>query len=99
MLAADQLAVAEHPRITAIVERAEGSLPNLKLHMRLKVRDKEQTLVVPATISVDSGTLLVSGQVELSQKAFGIEPYTALLGAISVDDKVRVKFEILAKAR
>jgi polyisoprenoid-binding protein YceI len=98
MLAADQLDVAEFPRITLAVERVEGGLPSPRLYVRVKIRDREQTLNVPATISADSGTLVVSGETELLQSAFGIAPYSSLFGAIAVQDAVRIMFQIVARA-
>jgi len=98
MLAADQLNVAEFPRITAVLERAEGSLPNLVLHLRVRIRDQERPLDIPVTVSQSPDTLMISGEMELLQSAFGITPYSTLFGAIAVQDAVRVKFEIVARA-
>jgi len=98
MLAADQLNAAEYPRITLAVDRAEGELPHLRLQARVKIRDREQAISVPVTVSADSGTLTVSGEAELLQSAFGIQPYSSLLGAIAVQDSILVKFRIVARA-
>jgi polyisoprenoid-binding protein YceI len=98
MLAADQLNVTEFPRIAVVVDRIEGSLPNVRLHARIKIRDKEQALLIPATVSGTGETLVVSGETDLLQSAFGITPYSNLFGAIAVQDPVRIKFQIVAKA-
>jgi polyisoprenoid-binding protein YceI len=98
LLAADQLDGAGYPRIAVAVERLEGALPNPRVLVRVKIRDREQTLAVAATVSADSGTLVVSGEVDLLQSAFGIAPYSSLFGAIAVKDAVRVKFQIVARA-
>lgn len=83
MLGADQLDVAQFPRVMIAVDRAEGTLPTLKLYARVKIRDREQQMILPATVSVDSGTLVVSGETDLVQSAFGITPYSTLFGAIA----------------
>jgi polyisoprenoid-binding protein YceI len=98
MLSAEQLNVAEFPRITITVDRIEGTLPNVRLHARIRIRDREQTLLVPATVSGSADTLVVSGETDLLQSAFGIAPYSNLFGAIAVQDTVRIKFQIVAKA-
>jgi len=98
MLGTAQLDVAQFPRVTIVIDRAEGSLPTLKLHARIKIRDREQAVILPATVSVDSGTLIVSGETDLLQSAFGITPYTALFGAIAVQDSVHIKFQIVARS-
>jgi len=98
MLAPDQLAAAAFPRITVAVERTEGSLPSLRLRLRVRIRQQEQTLTAPVTAILNGDTLTVRGETELLQSAFGITPYASLLGAIAVQDAVRVKFEIVARA-
>ncbi|MFI5400914.1 MAG: YceI family protein [SAR324 cluster bacterium] len=98
MLAVGQLNAEAFPRITVAVDSAEGALPHLRLHARVKIRDREQTIDLPATVSVDGGTLVVSGEAELLQSAFGIQPYSTLFGAIAVQDSIRVNFRIVARA-
>jgi polyisoprenoid-binding protein YceI len=98
MFAPDQLAAAAFPRITVSVERTEGSLPSLRLHLRVRIRQLEQTLTAPVTATLNGDTLMVRGETELLQSAFGITPYASLLGAIAVQDAVRVKFELVARA-
>jgi hypothetical protein len=41
---------------------------------------------------------VASGEVEFLQSELGIAPYSALLGALQVQDQLRVKFRIEAQA-
>jgi polyisoprenoid-binding protein YceI len=97
MLSAEQLDEAGSPRIALTVERAEGSLPDLRLRLRVRVRQQERTLEIPVQAIWAGDVLTVSGEARLLQSAFGIVPYSTLLGAIAVEDEVRVKFEIVAR--
>ena len=98
MLGTSQLDAAQYPRVTIAVDRAEGTLPALRLHVRVKIRDREQSMEIPVTVSADVTTLVISGETDLRQSAFGITPYSALFGAIAVEDTVRLRFQIVAKA-
>jgi hypothetical protein len=98
MLSADQLDEAGSPRIAIVLDRAEGNLPNLRMRVRIKVRQQERTLEIPVQAIWVGGVLTVSGEARLLQSAFGITPYSTLMGAIAVQDEVRVKFEIVARA-
>jgi polyisoprenoid-binding protein YceI len=74
-----------------------GKLPELRLQVRVHIREREQVLTVPVTLTESSEMLTVQGEVTLLQSDFGIAPYVALFGAIAVQDGVRVKFELIAR--
>ncbi|HKI98576.1 MAG TPA: YceI family protein [bacterium] len=97
MLAPDQLDGAQYPRVTATLASASGKLPDLTLAVRVRIRQVEKVLNVPVHVELTSGQLLATGQLELLQSDFGIEPYSTLFGAIAVKNRVQVRFRILAR--
>src|SRR5262249_15036418 len=90
------LDVAKFPAVTAATERISGRLPDLTLEMRVKIRDREQVVKVPARVVVALDHVQATGSAELLQTAFGITPYETLMGSIAVQDKIVVQFDILA---
>ncbi|HEX7928116.1 MAG TPA: YceI family protein, partial [bacterium] len=90
------LDVAKFPAITAVSERVTGRQPDLIVEMRVKIRDREQVVKVPAKVVVALDHVQASGSFELLQSSFGITPYETLMGAIAVQDKIVVQFNILA---
>jgi len=97
LLAEDQLDEAGHPRIVVTLVGLSGAPPQVQAHLRVRIRQAERTVSVPVRVVFEEGTLRAEGQVELVQSDFGIEPYSTLLGAIAVQDRVRVNFRFVAR--
>jgi polyisoprenoid-binding protein YceI len=51
-------------------------------------------ITVPADLEIDGGRLRVSGAFELWQSGFGIEPFSVLGGALRVEDRIDLRFEL-----
>lgn len=98
MLAEDQLDAEQFPRIVATLESVTGTLPELELALRVRIRQTERVLSVPTRVEFAGDRLEASGEFTLLQSDFGIEPYSTLLGAIAVRDLVTVRFRVVARA-
>jgi len=48
--------------------------------------------------SLAAGTITVSGETPLRQSDIGLTPFSALLGALQVQDEMRVRFRLVARA-
>jgi hypothetical protein len=81
----------------ATLEGASGTLPDLLLTLRVRVRQTEQVLSVPVRVEATPDGLRARGEFAFLQSGFGIRPYRALLGAIAVEDEARVRFDIVAR--
>jgi hypothetical protein len=64
--------------------------------VRVSVAGHESTLVVPFTVDTAAGRLHAQAAFTVQQTALGLTPFTALLGALRVEDQVRVKLDLLA---
>lgn len=98
MMAANQLDLARYPRVTATLASISGTPPDLVLGLHVRIKATDKVLRVPVHLQLAGDELLATGEATLVQSDFGIEPYSTLLGAIAVKDRVRVRFHIVARA-
>ena len=54
------------------------------------------TLRVPVHYERAAGTLIVSGDPACGRRTLGSKPFSAMLGALQVQDEMRVSFRIVA---
>ena len=62
------------------------------------VRGELRTISVPVRYRLAAGTVIVSGEAPLRQSDIGLTPFSALLGALQVQDEMRVRFRLVARA-
>jgi hypothetical protein len=90
------LDAAEFPVITvdsvAVTEAPAGMIATLAV----KVAGHESRIDAPFALEGDAHTLVASGSMDLRQSALGLKPFSILLGALQVEDTMRVKFQITA---
>jgi hypothetical protein len=67
-------------------------------HVQSAVRDQVRTFTVPVHWQLSQGTLDLSGTLALRQSELGLTPFSAMLGALQVQDEMRVSFHIVARA-
>jgi YceI-like domain len=76
---------------------ADGSRSVLA-HVECTVRGQQRAVTVPVSYRLEGGTLQVSGEFPLRQSDLGLTPFTAMLGALAVQDQMRIRIRILARA-
>jgi polyisoprenoid-binding protein YceI len=96
MLSAAVLNAAQFPAITVRSVAVRGSDAAREATLALNVAGHESTLVAPFTVDISAGRLIASGALTLSQSDLGLAPFSVLLGALKVQDGMRVKFKIVA---
>ncbi|HEY8100731.1 MAG TPA: YceI family protein [Burkholderiaceae bacterium] len=69
------------------------------LHVSITLHGVTRTFDVPAQIETAPKRLIVAGRLTLNQTDFGIVPYSVLGGAIQVQDRMDLRFRIVAKQR
>jgi len=62
------------------------------------VRAAERSFAVPVHYTLGSGTLVACGEFALRQSDLGLTPFSAMLGALQVQDEMHVSFRISARA-
>ncbi len=97
MLGEKVLDVANYP--SAVIQSAGvlGQLPEFSVLARVTLKDSSKSIPVPVRLELGQDRLTASGAFVLTQSDFGIEPLSILLGAISVQDDVRIRFRIVAR--
>jgi polyisoprenoid-binding protein YceI len=99
----DVLDVASYPTISfrsTVVRRsarvATSTAVELDVTGDLTLHGTTRRVTVPVTLTIAGGSLAAAGAVSIDQPDFGIEPYSAFLGAVKVRKDVRIEFSIKA---
>lgn len=86
-----------HPEITLSALAVEGTLESLQVSTLVGIRGQHREVHAPVTVRYASARLVASGELEVRQTDLGLTPYSALLGALQVQDAVKVKFTVVAR--
>ena len=62
------------------------------------LKGQAHTITVPVSYSRSGDTVIASGSTPLKQSELGLTPFSALLGALQVQDEMRLSFRIVAHA-
>ena len=62
------------------------------------VRGEVHAITVPVSYSLADGVVTASGEARLRQTDLGLTPFSAMLGALQVQDEMRVSFRIVARS-
>ena len=84
----------QFPTIRVESAAIEGSLPDATIVVNVVVKGTEQTVSFPASIELTDDRFMVRGQRDIMHGEFGLSPFTAMGGALSVRDLLVFKYEI-----
>jgi hypothetical protein len=76
---------------------AAGQSDTVLARVQSTVRGEVRSFAVPVSYQRSAGTLMVSGESPLRQSDLGLTPFSAMLGALQVQDEMRVSFRIVAR--
>jgi polyisoprenoid-binding protein YceI len=94
MLSAAVLNAAEFPAITVTCMAIGETAGALTAYLTISIAGQEAKVAAPFTLNSDAHHLTATGSIELRQTAIGLKPYSLLLGALQVQDAMRLKFKI-----
>jgi polyisoprenoid-binding protein YceI len=99
MLSEALLNGAQFPELTLVSQRLDrGEMgTSVRADVQVTVRGQSHTVSVPVAYSLTGGELVASGDVPIKQTDLGLTPFSAMLGALQVQDELRVKFRIVAR--
>jgi YceI-like domain len=101
MLSAALLDGANHPRIllrAVALQEQTPPLPGAALaHVAVSVRDSEHQIALPVRWQLSHGTLIADADTTLTQSELGLKPFSALLGALQVQDEMQVSLHLVAR--
>jgi polyisoprenoid-binding protein YceI len=102
MLGQALLDAAEFPDLLLNAERLEpapGGQPGEVLaHIETQVRGARRSISMPLRYELRGGELTVSGEGVLRQSELGLTAFTALMGALAVEDEMRIAIRLVARA-
>ncbi|MGH8304371.1 MAG: YceI family protein [Steroidobacteraceae bacterium] len=102
MLGQALLDAGEYPQLVLRAERLESAPQagpdGVLAHLQTQVREQLRSISMPVHYERRAGELIVSGEGPLRQSDLGLTPFTALMGALAVQDEMRVRFRIVARA-
>jgi hypothetical protein len=92
-----QLNVLAHPFAQISVDGVDAAGTGTWLNASIAINGVTRALRIPVRIEHGADALSVSGRVALEQSQFGVEPLAIFGGALVVEDRVEVRFEIHAQ--
>lgn len=98
MLSPEQLGAARFPRVESTLVSLSGSLPDVTLAVRMRIKKVWRVLHIPAKVTLNGTALRATGEFTLRQSDFGIKAFNDLLGAIAVQDEVHIRFVFFARS-
>lgn len=111
MLSAALLDAAQFPQITvqslsigalasdgAAATAAPAPAPAWVATLTIQVAGLASKISAPFALDRRGGRLTATGTVALRQSALGLKPFSVMLGALQVQDELRIKFKIVAAA-
>ncbi|MDP6932054.1 MAG: YceI family protein [Myxococcota bacterium] len=94
MLDDDQLDAGAFPNITFKASSCTGTAPSVTVKGDFNLHGKSQAKSVPMKVTVDGSSLKAKGSFETSCTAHGFEPFSALIGQLKNQDKMKVVIDV-----
>jgi polyisoprenoid-binding protein YceI len=96
MLGPAVLNAADFPALTIRSVSVTASSGSFQARVALEVAGHASTLVVPFMLETSPHRLIAHGELALRQSSIGLTPFSVFLGALKVQDELRVKFKFVA---
>ena len=91
----ERRAMSNQDAAPSAVASAAGSR-RIDAPVQITIRGQAHTLSVPLSYDLSDSQLVITGEVPIRQSELGLTPFSALLGALQVQDEMRVKFRFVA---
>ncbi len=96
MLGAGLLQADQYPFITLTSVEVTGTFEQLQARTRVDIRGQAHEITVPLSVQRTGNRLTATGQFAVKQSELGMEPFTVMMGALQVQDELKLKFRIVA---
>ena len=96
MLGPSVLAASAHPTILVSGRSVAGTMPHLNAKVSIEVAGHTSMQVAPFDLILSGDTLRAHGAFELKQSALGLTPFSIFLGALRVEDTMRLELDLTA---
>ena len=89
------LQVEQFPYAILRIDEIGGDLPDVKLGATFSLHGQTRRLGIPARVERSGSQLRVSGKLSLRQNEYGITPYSILGGALRVENRLDLRFDLI----
>jgi hypothetical protein len=96
MLGAALLAAAEFPYVLVRSRSVTPAPGGATLRLEARVKHHVGSFEVPVALVIRGNELEATGEVVLSQRALGLEPFSVMAGALQVQDELTIRFRAVA---
>jgi len=96
LLGAELLQADQFPLITLTSVQVTGTFEQLQARTRVEIRGQAHEIDVPVSVERAGNRLTATGEFAVRQSELGLAPFTVMLGALQVQDELKVKFRIVA---
>ena len=87
-----------YPDITIRATRITGDAVTPEVVASMRIKDQTREIRLPVTLTETESALAIQGSFEIRQSDFGITPLSLAMGALTVQDTVKIKFRLVARA-
>lgn len=98
MLGEALLSGAQYPQITLVGGHIEAAGAAAQARVEVGIHGQTRTLAVPVRYELQGERLTAAGELSIKQSELGLTPFSAMLGALQVQDELHVRFHIVAQA-
>jgi polyisoprenoid-binding protein YceI len=104
MLSAALLDAEHYPQVELSALKLESGAvapdgsATVRAHIEVAVKGQRHEITVPVSYRREGDSVIASGATALRQSELGLTPFSALLGALQVQDEMRLSFRIVAHA-
>ena len=99
MLRAEVLDAEHYPRVEVRSVQVSGALPAPEVVARMTIKSSRRDITTPVTLAITGDRLTANGEFDILQTDFGIKPFSIGLGALEVQDRLRVRYKLVAVKR
>jgi hypothetical protein len=87
----------KHPRIRIVGTGPMAREGKQSLAVQVELLGRTVDLTVPTEVAIDGGELRAKGEFELNHADLGMEPFTVMLGALAVGEKLSFSYDLKAR--
>ncbi len=87
----------KYPRIRIVGTGPMGRDGEHALAVQVELLGRTVDLTVPTEVTIDGGELRAKGEFELNHADLGMEPFSVMLGALAVGEKLSFSYDVKAR--
>jgi polyisoprenoid-binding protein YceI len=99
MLKPEVLDDEHYPEVKLRSAKVGGTLEAPQVTAHITIKETSRDVEVPVKIELAGAQLTATGEFDILQTQFGMKPFSVALGALEVQDKLHIKFKVVAEKK